>query len=135
MKDINGPVVFLRGLPATTNEIITNNKNISVFNHLPASGLNELIQRSKLVVARCGYSTIMDLVALNQKAILVPTPGQTEQEYLARYLKEKKLFFTVEQENFSLVQEIKKMQDFKFLPINIPSEINEKIIVDWLAQL
>ena len=44
----------------------------------------------------------MDLVTLQKNAILVPTPGQTEQEYLAAYLMEKKIFFTCKQENFSL---------------------------------
>ena len=37
------------------------------------------------IIARSGYSTIMDLDALGlmQKAELIPTPGQPEQEYLA----------------------------------------------------
>ncbi len=135
LKDINGPVVFLRGLPATNGELITENKNVSVFNHLPASALNDLIQRSKLIVARCGYSTIMDLVALDQKAILVPTPGQTEQEYLAGYLKEKKLFYTASQENFSLKMEMENVKRFEFAGAgNIPV-LNENIVIEWLNSL
>ena len=46
--------------------------------------LNQLINQSKCVIARSGYSTIMDLIHLNKKAILIPTLGQVEQEYLAR---------------------------------------------------
>jgi uncharacterized protein (TIGR00661 family) len=61
-----------------------------------------LIKKSKLVVCRSGYSSVMDLVVLNKKAVLVPTPGQTEQEYLANYLSEKGLFKSIKQSEFSL---------------------------------
>ena len=33
---------------------------------------------------------------------MVPTPGQTEQEYLANYLNEKGLFYTMSQKAFNL---------------------------------
>ena len=85
-------MVLVRGLPGASNKIINTNKDLQIFDHLPATELNKLIQSSKIVIARSGYSTIMDLNALQQKAILIPTPGQTEQEYLAEYLAEKKIF-------------------------------------------
>ncbi len=44
-----------------------------------------LLNRAKVVVSRSGYSTVMDLCVLQKKALLIPTPGQTEQEYLAQY--------------------------------------------------
>lgn len=44
-----------------------------------------LLNRAKVVVSRSGYSTLMDLCVLQKKALLIPTPGQTEQEYLAEY--------------------------------------------------
>lgn len=50
---------------------------------LTAYPLNQLLRYAELVVARSGYSTIMDLAVLGKKALLVPTPGQPEQEYLA----------------------------------------------------
>jgi uncharacterized protein (TIGR00661 family) len=48
--------------------------------------INQIINQSKIVISRSGYSTIMDLEATEKKAILIPTPGQTEQEYLAKHL-------------------------------------------------
>ncbi|MEO7524237.1 MAG: glycosyltransferase [Ferruginibacter sp.] len=135
LKNMYGPVVFLRGLPAAHNQLIPDNKNISILNHLPAAALNECIQRSKLVLARCGYSTVMDLVALNQKAILVPTPGQTEQEYLADYLQEKKIFLKAKQHNFSLEKEIQNAGTFNFASVKHIPLLNENIIIDWLAKL
>lgn len=78
-----------------------------VFDHttydlLNSNELEHLLRVSKKVVCRSGYSSIMDLVALNKKAILVPTPGQTEQEYLAEYLSQKEMFYSLMQNEFSL---------------------------------
>jgi UDP-N-acetylglucosamine:LPS N-acetylglucosamine transferase len=39
--------------------------------------------RADLVISRSGYTTLMDLVALDRSALIIPTPGQAEQEYLA----------------------------------------------------
>lgn len=58
--------------------------------------------RSDMIISRCGYTTVMDLIKLQKKAILIPTPGQTEQEYLAQYLSEKKIFYTIGQKGFNL---------------------------------
>jgi UDP-N-acetylglucosamine:LPS N-acetylglucosamine transferase len=57
----------------------------------------EIIKSSKGVVTRSGYTTIMELISLNCSALLIPTPGQTEQEYLAEYLAEKGWFTTISQ--------------------------------------
>lgn len=55
---------------------------------VPYAGDEELAKAligAKHIIARSGYSTIMDLEALGvlEKAELIPTPGQSEQEYLA----------------------------------------------------
>ena len=44
----------------------------------------------------------MDAMAWGKKCILVPTPGQTEQEYLGRSLMEKGIALTIPQKGFSL---------------------------------
>lgn len=79
-----------------------NDGSIKIFNHLPTQQLQAYILKSKKVVCRSGYSSIMDLVALNKKAILVPTPGQTEQEYLAEYHHKKGLFVMQGQKQLNL---------------------------------
>lgn len=48
--------------------------------------LRNLMHTARVVVCRSGYSTLMDLDWLQKPAIMIPTPGQTEQEYLARHL-------------------------------------------------
>jgi UDP-N-acetylglucosamine:LPS N-acetylglucosamine transferase len=75
---------------------------VTVFNHLPDEEISRLIAHAGIIICRPGYSTIMDLVTLGRNAIVVPTPGQTEQEYLARHLSSAGLFIQMEQEGFKL---------------------------------
>ena len=56
---------------------------------MTAKQLNNAISTSEVIVCRAGYSSIMDLLHLEKKAILIPTPGQTEQEYLAYQIQKK----------------------------------------------
>lgn len=78
--------------------------------------LLKYISKSKLVICRAGYSSIMDLIELRQRAVLIPTPGQTEQEYLARHLAGKGYFYSMSQKEFSLNKAIEKARDYPELP-------------------
>lgn len=60
--------------------------SLTILPYLLGEALNEAMAASRLIIARSGYSTIMDLAVLRQKALLIPTPGQTEQIYLAESL-------------------------------------------------
>jgi len=135
IKNFKGSIAMVRGLPATVMPLTNGNEQVSIYNHLPASGLNELILQSENIVARCGYSTVMDLVTLQKNAILVPTPGQTEQEYLAAYLMEKKIFFTCKQENFSLEKSMESAGVFNFKQTEIEAGMQEAVINKWLQQV
>ena len=84
------------------SKIDSPNPNLEIFNFLNAKQLNKLIQSTPKIVCRSGYSSIMDLVKLNKKALLVPTPGQVEQEYLAERLDQKEMFVCIKQDDFSL---------------------------------
>ena len=110
MNELPCKMFLVRGLPGVEDKLVGNNKAITIYNHLTADELSITIQSSKIVVARSGYSTIMDLAALQQKAILIPTPGQTEQEYLAKYLAEKKYFVAAKQSGFNLKKEIQNLE-------------------------
>lgn len=59
------------------------NGNALVVNHLSTQELNSLLKLAPHVIARSGYTTIMDLHRIGRRAILFPTKGQWEQEYLA----------------------------------------------------
>lgn len=83
--------IIVRGLPGEHILLKDIPKNCEVFQFLSPPEIANYMNQAKVVLCRSGYSSIMDLYALNKKAILVPTPGQTEQEYLAKYHLEKGL--------------------------------------------
>ncbi|MBA4322427.1 MAG: hypothetical protein C0408_06365 [Odoribacter sp.] len=90
------PAVILEGKPGNTKESNTI-KNIVYFNHLSSIETMKLLKESETIISRAGYTTIMELISLGRSAWLIPTPGQTEQEYLAKYLSEKGWFGSIKQ--------------------------------------
>lgn len=66
----------------------------------------DLLSRSKVVISRSGYSTIMDMCALGRRSLLVPTPGQTEQEYLAQYHMSRGSYFCVSENDLDVRNQI-----------------------------
>lgn len=104
--------VVVRGLPNADTKIVSSNSNISIFNHLNTSAFFEYFQKSKAVICRAGYSSIMDLVVLKKRAILVPTPGQTEQEYLAKYHFKKGNFYMQNQRDINLQKMVFQVQKY-----------------------
>jgi uncharacterized protein (TIGR00661 family) len=90
-------------------------------NFLMSEALQEMIESSEVIVARSGFSTVMDMAALQKKVIFIPTPGQTEQEYLAQRLKEKKIAFFMKQQDFNLsiaLTETEKFSGFSYFSSN-----------------
>lgn len=123
--------VVILGMPSESIKN-TNEKNLTVYNYLPPSEIQKFFMCSEFVVARSGYSTIMDLAVTGRKAILVPTPGQTEQEYLAGYLLKEKIFYSCVQENFNINEAIKNAAGFTgiFVPGNM--ELLKEIILNTI---
>jgi hypothetical protein len=74
----------------------------------------------------------MDLVSMGKSAYLVPTPGQTEQEYLARYLEKQGLFLFSGQKDFDLEDAIRRLDNFK--PEDFPSA-EESLLDEALSRL
>jgi predicted glycosyltransferase len=81
--------------------------------HLETEELHNVISSSAVVISRPGYSTVMDLAALGKKAIFVPTPGQTEQEYLGAMLMKKGIAYCVSQDKFNLPEALKESENYK----------------------
>ena len=83
-----------------------------VVNFLTTEKLQEAIEQSEIIIARSGFSTVMDLAALGKKAIFIPTPGQTEQEYLAATLLKKTIAFSMSQYTFDISTAWKESQRY-----------------------
>lgn len=113
LKESNDEVVVVRGLP-TEGKLPQKTARVIYHNHLTASALGELISTAAFVVCRSGYTSVMDMVSCKKKMILVPTPGQPEQEYLAAYLMKKKMAFAATQERFSWTAALSAAEKFDY---------------------
>jgi len=100
LKGRQSITVFLGGKPDGSAEMVRS-ENILFYNHLPSDAMKKVIGQSEDIIARAGYSTIMDLVCLKKSALLIPTPGQTEQEYLSRFLSGKGWFSSISQKDLT----------------------------------
>lgn len=104
LDDIKGSIVMTLG--KTEHDIKEKNKDISIYSFLSKEEREELLNRSKLVISRSGYSTIMDLAVIGTKALLIPTPGQIEQEYLGNYHNLLQTFHCVKQDMLNLRKDV-----------------------------
>jgi uncharacterized protein (TIGR00661 family) len=136
LRNFSGKTLFIRGLLASATPLTSENINLEILNYLPSKKLNIAIQQAELVICRSGYSTVMDLIRLQQKAILVPTPGQTEQEYLSDYLSKKKLFFSLPQKKFSLNKLLEQAKHFSLsvAPI-VDTQPFKKIVQEFCSSV
>ncbi len=102
--------IIVRGVPEGKER---KHSRIQFINHLKKNELNKLIQRAGVIVSRSGYSTIMDLAVLGKKQIIfIPTPGQTEQEYLAQQLDERKIAHKQKQSAFDLSEALNDVKGY-----------------------
>ncbi|MFT3979143.1 MAG: glycosyltransferase [Ferruginibacter sp.] len=136
LKTYQGKVVLVRGLPQPDVPGIEAGDHCTVHNYLSSEALAVQMLQAAMVICRSGYSTVMDLAALDKKAILVPTPGQGEQEYLGQYLMEEKFFYSCTQEQFRLEDALKNVQDFPFKKIqDVTAGLHIPVILDWIERL
>lgn len=82
-------------------------ENVEIVSYLTSKEINAVLLRSGVIVCRSGYSSIMDLAVLGKKAILIPTPGQTEQEYLAEMLAANGKYYCQKQDDLDLGSALK----------------------------
>ncbi len=111
------------------------NGNITTHSFMTAGELNTTLLQSKLIITRSGYSTLMDLIYLRQKAILIPTPGQTEQEYLAKHFYDTGIFYSISQSDFDLQTAVKKTEQFSGFNWSVSEDLLLKAIDDFLIEV
>lgn len=135
-EQYDGPVVFVAGcekaaMPAQVPPHIT------YYKRLPANELKTQLDAASMVICRSGYSTLMDLVAMGKRAIVIPTPGQTEQEYLGASLHQQGVFYCTPQQGFDLRRAMGAAATFPFnsLPLQPAFSLHQQVIGDWLQKL
>jgi UDP:flavonoid glycosyltransferase YjiC (YdhE family) len=105
LRELDQPAIIIGGKPESV-EIPDKTSYLSISPYLGSAELQSAISASSLVICRSGYSSVMDLQTLGVKALFVPTPGQTEQIYLAKLYQEAGRALWRTQENLNLKTDI-----------------------------
>jgi uncharacterized protein (TIGR00661 family) len=122
-------IMLVRGLPGGTPGLHCD-ANFTIKNYCDAEELSVLMAQSEFVICRSGYSTIMEILYLQKKSILIPTPGQTEQEYLAKKLMDQSWAYSFSQSSADYYNQIQTAKGFTFyLP-----QIEESSLKNFLEE-
>ena len=127
-------MLLVRGLPEGGGKLNGMPEGMVIYDHLPAAQLQRVIRQATVVIARPGYSTLMDLARLEKNAVLVPTPGQTEQEYLGKRLAANGWAVCMEQRKFSLTSALSTPSIFSFPGMQDSEDLLKAAIAEALPQ-
>ena len=116
LKNYEEKIVFVNGIieDEQTIQIV---RNMTLYNFMTSDELEKTINESELIICRSGYTSVMDLAKLGKKAFFIPTPGQYEQEYLAKRLSELNIVPHCNQDDFTLdkLEQVKYFKGFGYL--------------------
>ncbi len=133
LSELDRPAVIVAGIPEEST--VENINHLTVYSHLPSTELLPIIQDAAFVICRSGYSTLMDLATLNKKAVFVPTPGQTEQEYLAEFHEANGTCLHYSQKNFDINTVLSQIDNIKPLTTFYnPKQLNS-VVRNFLRSL
>lgn len=102
--------LMVRGVPSASSRQVVQG-DLTKLDFAEPEALRDYICSARLVICRPGYSTLMDMMALGKRVFLVPTPGQTEQIYLAERLEHQRVSAYATQDDLDLADAIKKSDD------------------------
>lgn len=132
-RNADANYLLIRGTESKNTFAEAEIPNLEIHDVLTSTVLNQKILHSTVVICRSGYSSVMDLVYLQKAAILIPTPGQTEQEYLATELMRQNQFFSQTQAEFDMHTALLEYSKFKnFRNFDIETETLKEIISELL---
>ena len=124
--------VMVSGQPDKSFDLMLS-PQVRHISHLPADQISKIIQESGLVICRSGYTTLMDLMKLGKRAVLIPTPGQPEQEYLAAHMMRQGWFYAVRQDDLMLDRLESALSGFPFtVPEMIQKEHFQETVREFL---
>lgn len=133
LKHFVDKIILVRGLP-NSNDQIDLPENITVYNHLPSREMLQAFEQSEFLISRSGYSTVMDAFTLHKKCIFIPTPGQTEQEYIGQRLASNRMALVYTQAEFNIENALAAALDFQFhFPLNTMNNLLEMAIDNFIT--
>ncbi|MFZ4620382.1 MAG: glycosyltransferase [Bacteroidota bacterium] len=134
LKQTTMRALVVRGTPERMLKMKLS-ETLTLVSALTADELSEAIAASHIIISRPGYSTVMDLSFLGANAIFVPTPQQTEQEYLAERLKQQKICYSEQQDVFSLNRAVAQFNSYSGFSQQVNDHAVLKQRIDHLISL
>ncbi len=114
VHQFDGKVIFIKGI-VEPEQKVAQDKNVTYYNFMTSDELETAFNESEMVLCRSGYTTVMDLAKLQKKAFFIPTPGQFEQEYLAKRFKRNGFAPFAKQDDFK-IEDLKDVKLYQGLP-------------------
>ena len=114
IKSFKGKIVFIQGIIESKQKKVRKS-NVLFYNFMTSTEVERTFNKSKMVLCRSGYTTVMDLAKLKKKAFFIPTPGQFEQEYLAKKLKDDGFIPYSHQDDFK-IENLLQVELYQGLP-------------------
>ena len=114
IKLFEGSILFIKGI-IEDEQKVEKIGNVTYYNFMTSTEVETAFNESEFVLCRSGYTTVMDLVKLQKKVFFIPTPGQFEQEYLAKRFKRNGFAPYSKQDNFS-IEDLKDVKLYQGLP-------------------
>jgi uncharacterized protein (TIGR00661 family) len=132
--DLKSRTIIIRARPSasSTKQYIN---GIACYDHVNANHLSALAHQSAFIISRSGYTTLMDMFKLKKKMILVPTPGQAEQEYLAEVCAKNNYALSYRQHSFSLLHALNAAKAFHYSLPEFDMELYKKTINEFSKAL
>lgn len=112
---LSGRIVVTLGRPDADGEKYTRH-GATIYGYLNRRAQGEMLNRAHTVITRSGYTTLMELAELGKRALFVPTPGQSEQEYLARFHHDRGHVHSTTQRRLDLVNDLPRADAASGIP-------------------
>ncbi len=124
ISELPGKKIAILGKPAS-GDISFPDDSTQVYSSVSNEEKSLLMSRSKFIISRSGYTTMMDVAELDlRQGLFIPTPGQWEQEYLAGYYKKKGWFMSKSQYHLQLAEDVNRAKQFGGFPDMSRTEVN-----------
>jgi len=104
--------------------------NITIYSYLDQKQQSKILNRAKVVISRSGFSTLSDISQLGKKALLIPTKGQPEQEYLAKYHLNKGNYYSVKLNALNIPQDLEIAAKYPGYKVKYPTRITVRKFMD-----
>lgn len=115
LPHLSGRIIVTLGQPSG-NGRCRHIGSADVYDYLDRRAQEEMLNRAHIVVTRSGYTTLMELAELGKRALFIPTPGQSEQNYLARFHHASGHAWSVTQNTLDIARDLERAADTQGMP-------------------